>query len=250
VSLEVITERLRRALARLPLAPPIAYAYNPLEYARAPYEAYLQAFGTTPREVVLVGMNPGPWGMAQTGVPFGEVAAVRDWMGIRGPVAKPVPEHPKRPVTGFACPRSEASGRRLWAWARRVGGTAPGFFTRFFVANYCPLMFLDRAGRNVTPDKIPVQMRRPLVTICDQTLRETLAYFAPHFAIGIGAYAAERIRVAADGLNLVQGRITHPSPANPRANRGWETRILEELRQVGLEVPVMPQGATRPKESP
>jgi single-strand selective monofunctional uracil DNA glycosylase len=250
VGLEAITARLRRALAHLPLAPPVAYAYNPLAYARAPYEAYLQSFGSAPREVVLLGMNPGPWGMAQTGVPFGEVAAVRDWMGIRGPVAKPVPEHPKRPVTGFACPRSEASGRRLWAWARRVGGTAQSFFARFFVANYCPLMFLDQAGRNITPDKIPVKMRRPLATICDQALRDTLVYLAPRFAIGIGNYAAERMRAAADGLDLVPGRITHPSPANPRANRGWEARIMEELRQIGVEVSVMPQGGIRSKESP
>jgi single-strand selective monofunctional uracil DNA glycosylase len=245
VSLDAITERLRRALAHLPLAAPIAYVYNPLCYARAPYEAYLESYGRSPREIVLVGMNPGPWGMAQTGVPFGEVAAVRDWMGIQGPVAKPAPEHPKRPVTGFACPRSEASGRRLWAWAREVGGTAQGFFKRFFVANYCPLMFLDHEGRNVTPDKIPVKMRQPLWASCDQALRDTLIYLKPRFAIGIGAFAAGRIREAADGLDLVLGRITHPSPANPQANRGWESRIAQELRQVGIKLPPKPQDARR-----
>ena len=34
------------------------------------------------KRVVFLGMNPGPFGMAQVGVPFGEVAAVRDWLRI------------------------------------------------------------------------------------------------------------------------------------------------------------------------
>ena len=34
------------------------------------------------KEAVFLGMNPGLWGMAQTGVPFGTVSLVRDWMGI------------------------------------------------------------------------------------------------------------------------------------------------------------------------
>jgi len=42
-------------------------------------------------------MNPGPWGMAQTGVPFGEINAVKDWLGINAEVDKPQKQHPKRP---------------------------------------------------------------------------------------------------------------------------------------------------------
>src|SRR5213596_435276 len=103
--------------------PSVPFVYNPLVYARAPHEAYLERWGTeSPREVVMVGMNPGPFGMAQTGVPFGDVGAVRDWLGIETRVGKPLREHPRRPVTGFGCARSEVSGQRLWGlFAERFG---------------------------------------------------------------------------------------------------------------------------------
>ena len=81
-------------------------------------------------------MNPGPFGMVQTGVPLGEIAAVRDWMGIEATVEKPATENPKRPIEGFACTRSEVSGRRLWGLFAERFGTAEAFFTDHFVANY------------------------------------------------------------------------------------------------------------------
>ncbi|HSL84142.1 MAG TPA: single-stranded DNA-binding protein, partial [Thermoanaerobaculia bacterium] len=132
---ERIVDELVAAVEPLAFSPPVACVYDPLVYAREPHRRYLERFGRPPKEVLLVGMNPGPWGMSQTGVPFGEVAAVRDWMGIDGRVERPDPEHPKRPVEGFACARSEVSGRRLWGWARERFGAPERFFERFFVWN-------------------------------------------------------------------------------------------------------------------
>ena len=105
---------LSQALAALRFEQPIAHVYDPLQYAWAPYEGYVRRYGATRKRVVLLGMNPGPFGMMQTGVPFGEVAAVRDWMHLSAAVQRPAREHPKRPIEGFACRRSEVSGRRLW----------------------------------------------------------------------------------------------------------------------------------------
>ncbi|MEZ6083638.1 MAG: hypothetical protein R3E58_06750 [Phycisphaerae bacterium] len=51
--------------------------YNPLIYACASFDAYVACCDIENVEVILLGMNPGPWGMAQTGVPFGEVGAVQ-----------------------------------------------------------------------------------------------------------------------------------------------------------------------------
>nr|MBL0714060.1 single-stranded DNA-binding protein [Desulfobacterales bacterium] len=209
--------------------------YNPLRYARATYDRYLRAFGRRPKQVILVGMNPGPWGMAQTGIPFGEVNAVRDWMGITGPVDKPPREHPKRPVDGFGCQRSEDSGKRLWGWAAETFGRPQAFFKRFFVANYCPLMFMEAEGRNRTPDKLPMAERRPLMAICDEALHRTLQHYKPEYAIGIGAFAARRVAAAAIDLDIITGRLTHPSPANPKANRGWAAVITAELDQMGID---------------
>jgi len=234
LNLTSITNRLIKDLEPLVFQPPVTHVYNPLVYARRPYDRYLKTYGRALVEIVLVGMNPGPWGMAQTGIPFGEVSAVREWMKIDAPVGKPAHEHPKRPVEGLECTRSEVSGRRLWGWAQETYGTAETFFTRFFVINYCPLLFFEAGGRNRTPDKLPAAERTPLIKACDRALHDTLAYLKPRFAVGIGAFAARRVQAAAGDLDTTIGQITHPSPANPRANRGWAAFIKEEFRQMGV----------------
>jgi single-strand selective monofunctional uracil DNA glycosylase len=236
MTLSSITDRMARSLDKLSFGPPVSHVYNPSVYARRPYEDYLLTYGRPSVEVVLVGMNPGPWGMAQTGIPFGEVSAVKNWLGICAPVAKPALEHPKRPVEGFDCSRSEVSGRRLWGWAQKRFGSPDTFFARFFVANYCPLMFIEASGRNRTPDKLPVAERKPLLAACDRALRDTLTLLAPRFAVGIGRFAAERVATVAKGMTITIGRITHPSPANPKANRGWSAIVAEELTAIGIDL--------------
>ena len=108
------TSKLCAELEPLKFSPPVTHVYNPLVYARAPHDQYLQRFAASKKRVLYLGMNPGPYGMAQTGVPFGEVSMVRDWLGIEAAVKRPADEHPKRPIAGFACTRSEVSGARLW----------------------------------------------------------------------------------------------------------------------------------------
>jgi single-strand selective monofunctional uracil DNA glycosylase len=232
-----ITDELIETLAPLEFSPPVAHVYNPLQYARGAYDLYLQRYGDPPKEAILLGMNPGPWGMAQTGVPFGEVDLVKNWLAIQTPVGRPANPHPHKPVTGFQCPRSEVSGRRLWGWIRHTFGTPQKFFRRFFVANYCPLLFLDAAGRNITPDKLKAADRRPLLAVCDRAIRQTVECLRPRCVIGIGKFAAKRAEDALTNMPLTLGGITHPSPANPKANRGWEARIVKELRGLGIRLP-------------
>ena len=234
--LSTITDTLVADLAGLTFAPPTAYVYNPLVYARAPWDLFCRKYGQGEREVLLLGMNPGPFGMAQVGVPFGEVAAARDWLGIQAEVGRPDPEHPKRPILGFACTRSEVSGRRLWGWAAERFGTPEKFFARFFVANYCPLVFMEEGGRNRTPDKLPAAERAALFAACDRALLSTLNHLKPRFAIGVGKFAEDRIRaVAANRPGLKIGRILHPSPASPAANRGWAPQVNAQLEQLGVK---------------
>ncbi|MDX1649779.1 MAG: single-stranded DNA-binding protein, partial [Myxococcota bacterium] len=78
--LKAASRRLCRDLEGLSFGPPVTHVYNPLLYARRSWERYLERFGGGRRRVVFLGMNPGPFGMAQTGVPFGSVAFVRDWL--------------------------------------------------------------------------------------------------------------------------------------------------------------------------
>lgn len=232
--------RISRDLARevdgLAFGPPVAHVYNPLDYARRPHERYLEKFGGGPKEVLLVGMNPGPFGMAQTGVPFGDVTMVRDWMGIEAPVGHPPDEHPKRPITGFDCHRSEVSGTRLWGWARDRFGTADRFFGRFFVANHCPLVFLEESGRNRTPDKLPAAEREELLEACDRALSRVVDALSPRWVVGVGKYAEARVgEVVGEGGPSV-GCILHPSPASPKANRGWAAEAERELREMGIDL--------------
>lgn len=228
-----VADVLSVALHGLEFLPPVACVYNPLEYARECHRQYLEKFGNSPRKVILLGMNPGPWGMAQTGIPFGEVAVVREWLGIQAPVGRPVREHPRRPVEGLSCRRSEVSGRRLWGWARDRFETPERFFARFFVANYCPLCFMEESGRNRTPDKLPMEVRQELLATCDQALRDTVAYLQPRLVVGVGHFAERRARLALEGLPVRIGRMPHPSPASPQANRGWAEAAEAALRECG-----------------
>ena len=215
----------------------MTHIYNPLDYAWMAHSQYLELYGEAPKEVLFLGMNPGPWGMAQTGVPFGEVGAVRDWLKIDANIGRPEHEHPKRPVQGLDCTRSEVSGARLWGWARELFGTPQRFFSRFFIANYGPLAFLEESGRNRTPDKLPAAEREPLLKVCDRALRQTVENLQPKMVVGVGAFAEVRARSALDDIDVAIGRILHPSPASPAANRGWAEQATRELRELGIDLP-------------
>lgn len=227
---------LARAIDGLAFGPPVAHVYNPLEYARQTAEQYLDMSGGKRKEVLFLGMNPGPWGMAQTGVPFGTVKLVREWLGIEGPVGRPDHEHPRRPILGFALEREEVSGTRLWGWARDRFGMPERFFERFFVANYCPLVFMEPSGRNRTPDKLPAAEKAELFGHCDRALRRVVDILAPQRVVGIGKFAEDRARAALAGLDVRFGRILHPSPASPAANRGWSRQAEQQLTNLGINI--------------
>lgn len=226
-------EELRDAVATLEFAPTIPWVYHPLEYAWDAHREYIARYAHETCEVLFLGMNPGPWGMAQTGVPFGQIAAARDWLKIEGRIERPAREHPKRPIEGWSCGRSEVSGDRLWGLFRSRFQTPERFFKTHYVANYCPLVFMEESARNVTPDKLPVKLRGPLEAMCDNHLSKLIEAFQPEWIIGVGGWAeACAARVAAGGTRV--GRILHPSPASPAANRDWAGTATRQLEQLGI----------------
>ena len=227
-------QALSDAVDALSFAEPTSYVYNPLDYAWEGHAAYIRRSITGPRKVVFLGMNPGPWGMAQTGVPFGEIGLAKQWMGLGAEVSKPEPEHPKRPIVGFACEKSEVSGRRLWGYFKDQFGTADAFFANHWVANYCPLVFMEESSRNRTPDKLPVSESAPLYAACDTHLREVVTLLEAEWVIGVGAFAESRAKEALEGLDIQIGRVLHPSPASPVANRGWAEAAAKQLKALGL----------------
>lgn len=225
---------LRRALEGMEFAPPVAHVYDPLVYAWEPYTQYLRRYADTRKRVVFLGMNPGPFGMVQTGVPFGEVGMVRDWLGILANVERPHCEHPKRPVLGFECGRSEVSGLRLWGLFATRFGKPEKFFTEHLVVNYCPLAFLESSGRNRTPDKLPPSERAVLFAHCDSHLRAVIKVLDPEWVVAVGDFAYRRAQAVFNGESPRLGRILHPSPASPTANRGWARLATAQLQDQGV----------------
>jgi single-strand selective monofunctional uracil DNA glycosylase len=222
-------------VGRLKFQPPVTHVYNPLTYAWKAHQEYLRRFGNGRKRVVFLGMNPGPFGMTQTGVPFGEIAAVRDWLGIGAKIEKPASEHPQRLVQGFDCPRSEVSGRRLWKLFAERFGPPEKFFAGHFVANYCPLSFLEAGGRNLTPNHLPRAGRDRLFASCDEHLRRVLEILQPEWLVGIGGFAAERGQLVCENTKIRVGQVLHPSPASPKANRhDWTKTATKELIQLGV----------------
>jgi len=235
-SLVSIARDLSREVGALSFGLPVVHVYNPLDYAWGAHRDYLERFGTLGAEVVLLGMNPGPWGMAQTGIPFGEISIVKDWLEITQGVEPPDEQHPRRPIQGFTCARSEVSGSRLWGWARDRFGTPERFFARFLVLNYCPLSFLEESGRNRTPDRLPACEREPLFAACDRALARSVDALSLRWVVGIGNFAMQRAEQALEGQEVSIGRILHPSPASPAANRGWRDRAESGLTSLGIDL--------------
>lgn len=225
---------LRDRAEALSFSPPVTHVYNPLVYAWSAHTQYLRSWGDSTKRVLFMGMNPGPWGMAQVGIPFGEIHHAREWLGIQAPIGKPPREHPKRPIEGFECRRSEVSGRRMWGLFAERFGSAARFSEDHLVVNYCPLVFMEESARNRTPDKLPPSEREPLFEICDAHLEAVIKIVEPEWLIGIGGFAASRFEALHQNGHVRLGRILHPSPANPAANRDWAGAATRQLVDLGV----------------
>lgn len=237
-SLVAIAQALSKQVNKLRFGEPVAYVYNPLDYASASHAQYCERFGKGPKRYLWLGMNPGPFGMAQTGVPFGEIEAVTDWMGIAAPVKKPSKEHPKRPIQGFDCPRSEVSGKRLWGYIESRWGDPEEFFASSFVYNYCPLLFVHETGKNITPDKLAVAEQKPLFEACDRALAQSVEALQVECIVAVGVFAQKQAKRVLKEHELRHARVLHPSPASPIANRGWASAAQKELEDQGLYLDV------------
>lgn len=240
-----VTRKLAKATSKLEFGPPVAHVYRPLEYAWPMAEDYLTRFGKAPKEILFLGMNPGPFGMAQTGVPFGDIVTVRTWLAIKGTVSQPKSAHPKKPVLGLECTRVEVSGARLWGAIAKRHPDPKTFFARAIVLNYCPLLFLDEKGANVTPDKISAPERAACEAVCDASLADALEVLRPKHVVGVGLYAKKRLEKVQDAMfggpkrkpGLVPALVAcipHPSPASPQANKGWEALAKNALTAAGI----------------
>ena len=208
--------------------------YNPLNYAWDAHEAYLRKMGGCGARTVILGMNPGPHGMGQMGIPFAATSVVRDLLGITGiPVDQPEVVDSRRPVVGLEYPREEVSGTRLWGLLAEYYGDVGAIASSVFLVNHCPLMlFSGPRATNITPDKVAGPTAQVLLERCDQHLREVVSALNADRVIGVGKFAESRARSAlVDAVVEVVG-CWHPSPASPLANRNGGADWRANVRTV------------------
>jgi len=226
----------------------VAHATNPLDYAWPHHEQYLSKWGGLGAKTLLLGMNPGPWGMAQTGVPFGATGVAVDFLNIEPRMLQtPDNAHPKRPIVGMELERQEVSGTRLWNLMEEHYGSPEETFANIFVVNHCPLLLLGERGQNITPDNIPSSVIEPVLKACDQHLREVVEAMGITRIIGVGKYAEKRARKAflagksgpgltPSGREIIITTCWHPSPASPLANRNnsadWKANVISVLEKM------------------
>ena len=236
LSLPELTIHFAARCDALKFGKPVTHCYNPLVYAQDAHIEYLERYGSKRKRVLFVGMNPGPWGMAQSGIPFGDTRYVREWIKIKSDIRQPAQLHPKRPVLGLSCQRREISGQRLWGLFQQRFGSARNFFAEHLVMNYCPLLFSRIDHRhcvNITPDKLAARERQQLYQVCDEFMRQAVSdYIKPEYIVAVGNFAETRLRGIFPGGNIV--KILHPSPASPKANSGFASIATETLCQFGI----------------
>ena len=211
----------------------ISHVTNPLNYAWEYHESYLAQYSALGATTLLLGMNPGPYGMAQCGVPFGATHIARDFLNITGEFTEPTGRHPKRPIEGLDFERQEISGTRMWGLLKQIWGTPENIHKNVFLVNHCPLLLLGDSGKNITPDKISGLAAKQLLKACDEHLRNVVIEMGITTVIGIGKYAEKRALLALDGLGINITTCWHPSPASPLANRNdgadWRANVTNVL---------------------
>ena len=208
--------------------------YNPLEYAWDVHEAYLARMGGGGARTIVLGMNPGPHGMGQMGIPFAATSVVRDLLGITGiPVSQPEAVDPRRPVVGLEYPREEVSGTRLWGLLAEHYGDVDDIAGSVFLVNHCPLMlFSGPRATNITPDKVGGSTAQALLERCDQHLREVVGAIQAERVIGVGKFAETRAIAALGDDSVEVVGCWHPSPASPLANRNGGADWRANVRAV------------------
>ncbi|XP_034245279.1 single-strand selective monofunctional uracil DNA glycosylase-like isoform X1 [Thrips palmi] len=217
---------------------PVRYVYSPIEYAFDLHAQFVRNFCNTSKKVLFLGMNPGPWGMSQTGVPFGEVSVVKDWFGLQGSVKKPKHEHPSRLIQGLDCRRSEVSGKRFWGLFREICGSNPYlFFKNCFIYNQCPIALMSDTGKNITPAELKASESKVLLAFCDKALTKVIQLLKVHLVVGIGKFAEKRACIALNEACLKEVKVVsipHPSPRNAHCSGNWKEVVAKILTDLGI----------------
>ena len=248
VAAQQLSNACDKAITKIEQKTIVAHATNPLNYAWQHHEQYLTKWGGLGAKTLLLGMNPGPWGMAQSGVPFGSTDIAKTHLKIKPfQLETPANAHPKRPIVGLDLERQEVSGQRLWSLMFDHYGEGEDVFSNIFVVNHCPLLLLGETGKNLTPDNLPASVMKPVLDACDEHLKRVVEIMGIERIVGVGKDAEKRARLAFNagkegrgltpsGREIAIASCWHPSPASPLANRNdgadWRENVISVLENM------------------
>uniref|UniRef100_A0A1A9WNN6 Uracil-DNA glycosylase-like domain-containing protein n=1 Tax=Glossina brevipalpis TaxID=37001 RepID=A0A1A9WNN6_9MUSC len=226
---------LNQKLSKMTKPPaPIQYIYNPVEYAKDVHCEYLKKYLNGCKKVLFVGMNPGANGMGQTGVPFGNITSVRDMMQLSGLVDQPDEIHPKRPVNGLQHTTEEPSGKRLWPLLEKLAdGSLDNFFKQCFVYNFCPLIYYDKHGKNITPNELKGAYRQEILNVCLETLESLIRLLDCEIVVAIGDYVFQCLKKSEYCQSKRIMKLAHPSP-RAVGNQNWPEKAEKWFHNENL----------------
>nr|XP_022920875.1 single-strand selective monofunctional uracil DNA glycosylase-like [Onthophagus taurus] len=224
-------QQLSLELNNLTFSFPVHYIYNPLEYAWEPHSTFVKTYCKGTKDVLFLGLNPGPWGMCQTGIPFGEVNISKEWLKMNGEVEKPKDECPKKQIKGFECHRSEESGKRFYGFFKNLCRTPEAFFKNAFVYNLCPLAFMKKESANITPHELKGQIKKDIENICGKTLVDILKLLDIKIIVALGRYTEKQAIEITQGFQLGHIKVIYMPHPSPRVvgNNNWAEKAQNVL---------------------
>ena len=97
---------------------------------------------------------------------------------------------------------------------------------------------MNAAGRNVTQPELPLDVRRQLNQVCDEILMEIIQLLGVEIIVCLGRFVESRVKSVLKDYRL-DGSVriecmSHPSPLNRTAHKGWESIALQQLQQMDV----------------
>lgn len=231
---------------------------NPGSYGERWHARFRRTYPLRRNPLLFCGLNPGPYGMAQTGVPFTDLKRLRaelprlaTELEATGSALVP-PGLAPAPLRPFLTRTFESSSVRVYRFLALVRETAEAALRDVVFVNPCPLLFVERrSGENRTPADLPRELRRAAGTAragLERAARLMAAFDAarlevvtraverlePRGAVLLGrdvaAVIGDSLRARLGARAVVEWE--HPARAVPDR---WARGLASELRRRGLD---------------
>jgi single-strand selective monofunctional uracil DNA glycosylase len=212
--------------------------WNPALYAGKAHAEYLRRFPPRTGALLALGLNPGPYGMAQTGIPFTDCRTAKGDLGlpgldIPGFAPKDLIARLKKP-TGKWRGTYERSSLVVYAFLKKAwGGSLKGAYSNWFVGNPCPLLFLEPGGWNVTPAHPKLKKIAGMKELREVAVARFAAVLKPRGIVCLGADVAAAVEEVGEKLVGKDSYVRYPHPARAVPVK-WAEGLVADLKGRNL----------------